>query len=70
MINNMTEGEKSRTTYGSVLVKLKDCNTEMLVSAAGKNGYFPLRIRENDKVIKNKVLYVDNVNRFNYANKQ
>lgn len=52
---------------GSALVKLKDGSTEMLVSAAGKKGYVSSRIRENDKVIKNKVLYVDNVNTFNCA---
>ena len=67
MIENMTEGEKSRTTYGSALVKLEDGTTEMWVSSAGKKGYVPPRIRGNDKVIKNKSLEANSINRFNDA---
>ena len=67
MIENMTEGEKSRTTYGSALVKLEDGTTEMWVSSAGKKGYIPPRIRGNDKVIKNKSLEANSINRFNDA---
>lgn len=67
MINNMNEGEKTRTTYGSSLVKLKDGTQEMWVSAAGKKGYVPPRIRGNDKVIINKVEDANDINRFNDA---
>lgn len=67
MIENMTEGEKSRTTYGSALVRLQDGTTEMWVSSAGKKGYVPPRIRGNDKVIKNKSLEANSINRFNDA---
>jgi len=67
MINNMNEGEKNRTTYGSSLVKLKDGTQEMWVSAAGKKGYVPPRIRGNDKVIINKVEDANDINRFNDA---
>ena len=67
MIENMTEGEKSRTTYGSALVRLQDGTTEMWVSSVGKKGYVPPRIRGNDKVIKNKSLEANSINRFNDA---
>jgi hypothetical protein len=67
MTNNMTEGEKSRTTYAAALVKQKDGSTEMWVSAAGKKGYVPPRIRGNDKVVINKLLDADSTNRFNDA---
>jgi hypothetical protein len=63
----MTEGEKSRTTYAAALVKQKDGSTEMWVSAAGKKGYVPPRIRGNDKVVINKLLDADSTNRFNDA---
>lgn len=67
MLDNMTEGEKSRTTYGSALVKLEDGTTEMWVSSAGKKGYVPPRIRGKDRVIKNKVFEANSTNRFNDA---
>ena len=67
MLDNMTDGEKSRTTYGSALVKLEDGTTEMWVSSAGKKGYVPPRIRGNDRVIKNKVFEANSTNRFNDA---
>ena len=39
----------------------------MWVSSAGKKGYVPPRIRENDKVVKNKSLEANGINRFNDA---
>ncbi len=67
MNDNMTEGEKARTTYSASLVELKDGTQEMWVSGAGKKGYVPPRIRGNDKVIANKVEDADSINRFNDA---
>jgi hypothetical protein len=46
---------------------LKDGTQEMWVSAAGKKGYVPPRIRGNDKVIINKVEDANDINRFNDA---
>jgi hypothetical protein len=67
MQENMTEFEKGRTTYGAATVTLKDGTKEVWVSAAGKKGYVPPRIRGNDKVITNKVENATNENRFNDA---
>lgn len=67
MLENMTEEEKKRTTYGAALVKLEDGSVEMWVSSAGKKGYVPPRIRRNDKVIKNKAIDADSINRHNDA---
>lgn len=67
MLENMTEEEKKRTTYGAALVKLDNDSVEMWVSSAGKKGYVPPRIRGNDKVIKNKSLDADSINRHNDA---
>ena len=67
MLENMTEEEKKRTTYGAALVKLENDSVEMWVSSAGKKGYVPPRIRGNDRVIKNKALDADSINRHNDA---
>ena len=45
MKENMTEGELARTTYGAAEVTTAEGETEMWVSAAGKKGYVPPRIR-------------------------
>lgn len=46
MIDNMTEVERSRTTYGSALVKLEDGTTEMWVSSAGKKDMYHQELGE------------------------
>lgn len=40
MIEDMTEREKSRTTYGSALIKLEDGTTEMCISSTGKKDMY------------------------------
>jgi len=67
MKENMIEAEKARTTYCTSLVKLLNGDQEMWVSAAGRRGYVPPRIRGNDKVIINKVDEGNSINRFNDA---
>lgn len=67
MLENMTEEEKKRTTYGAALVKNQNDSVEMWVSSAGKKGYVPPRIRKKDKVINNKSADANNINRFNDA---
>ena len=46
MYKNMTEGEKSRTTYACASVKLKDGTKEMWVSSAGKKDMFHQELEE------------------------
>jgi hypothetical protein len=67
MKENMTDAEKSRTTFGAAEVQLKDGTREVWVSSAGKKGYIPPRIRGNDKVVSNKVDEANSENRLNDA---
>ena len=63
----MTDGEKSRTTYGVAEVKTADGSHETWVASAGKEGYVRPDIRGDDTVAKNKSSDATSENRFNDA---
>ena len=63
----MTEGEKSRTTYGVARVKLEEGCYQNWIASAGKQGYVRPDIRMDDIVKKNKRPEGNSDNRFNDA---
>ena len=66
----MTRQERKRTTFAVAKVKLANGKTEVWVSAAGKRGYVPPRLRKaanTEKVITNKSPKGNSKNRLNDA---